>query len=297
MGGRYSLAPDKHEPHRGADDNASGTAVLLDVARTLARGAKPRRDVVFVAFSGEELGTLGSSHFVKSPPEGVSIKGAMAMINMDMVGRMRDNKLDVIGTDTASEWSELVQPACDEAHVNCKLGGGGFGPSDHTAFYAAGVPVLHLFTGTHSDYHKPSDEASRVNAAGAGQVSLIVAKATRNAADHAAALTYKNAPAPAPHGDARSFHASLGTIPDYAGPGEGKKGVLLSGVRPGSAAEKGGLRRGDVLVGLGKTEIGSVEDLMFVLQSSKPGETVGARVLREGKEVKLEVTFEEGKGR
>lgn len=298
-GGRYSLSPHSDEAHVGADDNASGTAVLLEVARELAaKKSELRRDVIFVAFSGEESGVLGSAHFVsKWPKEGKDnrMKDVYAMLNMDMVGRMRDNRLQVLGAETATEWKDIVGGACDASRVECALSGDGYGPSDQTSFYAGGVPVVHFFTGTHSDYHKPSDTADKINAAGAAQTGKICAGVALAASQRDAALTFKSGmEGPSPRGDLRSFNASLGTIPDYGGPGAGRKGVLLSGVRPGSGADKGGMKKGDVLIKLGKSEIGGVEDLMFVLNASKPGETVPAVVLRDGKEVKLEVTFQEG---
>lgn len=294
-GGRYSLAPHTEAPHVGADDNASGTAALLEVARMLAEKKKDlHRDVVFVAFSGEESGVLGSAHFVHEK----TVKDVYAMLNMDMVGRLRDNRLQVLGAETAKEWDEIVRTACDAAKVQCAPSGDGYGPSDQINFFSAGAPVLHFFSGTHSDYHKPSDTADKINAAGAAQTAKIVGLVAAAISARETPLTFKSdAQGPAPRGDMRSFNASLGTIPDYGGPGAGKKGVLLSGVRPGSGAEKSGMKKGDVLVRLGKAEIASVEDLMFVLNASKPGETVPAVVIRDGKEVKLEVTFGESGGK
>ncbi len=298
-GGRYSLSPTSEEVHGGADDNASGTAVLLEVARATAlRRGQLKRDVVFVSFSGEESGVLGSAHLVHKWVEQAKSKGKLenvyAMLNMDMVGRMRENRLQVLGAETAAEWKELVPAACTASRVECGLSGDGYGPSDHTSFYAASVPVLHFFTGTHGDYHKPSDTADKINAGGANQIGKIVADVAFAASTREKALTFKTGTeGGSDRGDQRSFNASLGTIPDYGGPGPGKKGVLLAGVRPGSGAEKGGMQKGDVLVRLGKSEVASVEDLMFVLNASKPGETVPAVVVREGKEVKVEVTFQE----
>ncbi len=300
LGGRYSLDPHSKAPHVGADDNASGVAVLLEVARALSSSpADRRRDVIFAAFSGEETGVLGSAHMVraagKKGPNGMpTLAGDVyAMLNMDMVGRMRDNRLMVLGTETASEWPGLVTPACDGGRVECKLGGDGYGPSDQMSFYVAGVPVLHFFTGAHSDYHKPSDDVSKINAGGAGRVAHIVASIAAELSRREGALSYtKGVDGPSSRGDMRGFNASLGTIPDYGGPGKGKKGVLLAGVRTGGGADKAGMKRGDILVRLGTHEIGSVEDLMYVLTSSKPGETVTAVVVREGKEVKLQVTFQ-----
>ena len=162
-------------------------------------------------------------------------------------------------------------------------------------FYAAGVPVMHFFTGSHPDYHKPTDAADRINAAGAAQIADAVASLATAVAARREAFTFQRMSGPATEGDARSFNASLGTVPDYAGPPGGASGVLLAGVRAGAPAEKAGLRRGDILVRLGLHPIGSVEDLMYALNASKPGETVTAVVKREGKEVKLPVTFEEGR--
>jgi len=295
-GGRDSLAPDQHEPHAGADDNASGTAALLEAARALAvRRGELRRDIVFVSFSGEESGVLGSTHFTRTPPAGIAVAEVVAMVNMDMVGRLRENRLSVLGTDSADEWPRLVGAVCAKARVDCTTGGDGFGPSDQTPFYAAGVPVVHLFTGAHGDYHKPSDTADKVNGAGAAQIAEIASELAAAVGVREARLSFKQAPAPAPRGDVRSFNASLGTIPDYAGPPRGQRGVLLAGVRPGGGAEAGGLQRGDILIALGSHEIGSVEDLMYVLNASRPGERVKATVLRGGRELKLDVTFQESR--
>ena len=294
MGGHDSLSPEKHEPHVGADDNASGTAALLEVARSLSqRKSELRRDIVFASFSGEEMGVLGSTHFTRSAPGGLKVDDIVAMINMDMVGRLRENRVAVLGSDSADEWKALVEVACAASRVDCAPSGDGFGPSDQTPFYAARVPVVHFFTGSHSDYHKPSDTADKINAAGAAQIAHVVADLATAVADRDVKLTLRQMPLPPPRGDVRSFHASLGTIPDYGGPPEGKKGVLLAGVRPGGPADKGGLRRGDILIRLGTHALGDVEDLMYALNASKPGETVTAVVLRDGKEVKLEVTFQE----
>jgi hypothetical protein len=297
LGDHHSLAPDSHLPHVGADDNASGTAGVLEVARQLAsRVDKLPVDVLFVAFSGEESGVLGSTHFTRSPPAGLKAADVRAMLNLDMVGRLRDNKVTVFGTSSADEWAKLLEPACAAARIDCApVEGGGFGPSDQMPFYAAGVPVVHFFTGSHADYHKPSDTADKINAAGAGQIAKAVATLAASVGARPGPLAFKKIPMPAPEGDVRSFNASLGTVPDYAGPPGGARGVLLAGVRAGGAAEKGGLRRGDILVRLGLHEIGSVEDLMFALNASKPGETVTAVVKRDGREVRMPVTFTEGR--
>ena len=292
-GGEGSLAPGEDAIHPGADDNASGTAALLEAARALAIGDKKlARDVVFVDFSGEERGLLGSNWFVKHPPPGLDPKNIVAMVNLDMVGRMRGNVLDVIGHDTATEFPDIVRGSCDEARIDCKLAeGGGYGPSDHSSFYGAGVPVLFIFTGNHADYHKPSDTADKLNGAGMAATADMVQRLAAALSDHAGSFSYQKVASPAPHGDTRSFGASLGTIPDYAG-SDGATGVLLAGVRAGGAADQAGMKAGDLLVKVGSHDVKNVEDLMYVLNESKPGEKTKAVVKRDGKTVELDVTFQ-----
>jgi Tol biopolymer transport system component len=300
MGGRHSLAPDRDEPHLGADDNASGTATVMEIARELyARRTELVRDVVVVLFSGEEEGVLGSTYFTRTPPAGLGkIENVVAMVNLDMVGRMRGNHLDVLGAKSALEWPTMVEEACDGARVRCTPGGGdGLGPSDQMPFFMAGTPVVHFFTGVHPDYHKPSDAPNTINAAGAAAVADIGVNLIVGVGARPARLSYQKLTVPPAEGDMRSFNASLGTIPDYAGPPNGVKGVLLAGVRPGSAADKAGLRRGDILVRIGRHAIDSVQDFSFVLNASKPGETVTAAVVRDGRALEMPVTFQEGRRR
>jgi len=285
-----SLDPDSKAPHNGADDNASGTAALLLAARKLAEDRNSlRRDVWFVAFSGEERGVLGSTAFTREPPPGLALADLDAMINMDMVGRLRENKLSVLGGESGEGWAGLVDPACGRAGLTCTVNGDGYGPSDHSPFYAAGVPVLHLFTGTHSDYHRPSDDSDKINALGGAKVAALAADLARTVANRPERVAYKSAPAPAPAGDVRGSGASLGTIPDYAG--DGRPGVLLAGARVGSPAEKAGIGRGDLLVELAGTEIRDIQDFMFVLRRATPGQRAPVVVVRDGRRVTLEVEF------
>jgi membrane-associated protease RseP (regulator of RpoE activity) len=218
----------------------------------------------------------------------------VAMINMDMVGRLRGNALSVLGGDSAEEWHAIVTPYCEHAGFSCSLGGDGYGPSDQYPFYAAGVPVLHFFTGVHEDYHKPSDDADKINGDGGVRVAALVAELAEGLSGRAERLAYKSLPAPAPRGDARSMGASLGTVPDYAG--DGRPGVLLSGVRAGSAAEQAGMQRGDLLVELGGTPIRDIHDFMYVLRRAKPGEKAAAVVLRGEERVTFEVTYGVSRG-
>lgn len=293
-GGRFSLAPDQTVPHGGADDNASGTAAVLEIARALmASRADLGRDVLVVLFSGEETGLLGSTHFVRARAD--TVHSALAMLNLDMVGRLRDNHAEILGSDSAPEWAALVTAACAGQRILCTVAGDGYGPSDQAAFYSAGLPVLHFFTGSHTDYHKPSDTADKINAAGAAAIAALVNRVIVSL-DASFRLTYhKGTGTQMTGGDARSFSVSLGTIPDYAGPPGGAPGVLLSGVRTGGAAEKAGMQRGDILIRLGTHAIRSVEDLMFALNNSKAGDTVTAVILRDGKEIRLNPTFQEAR--
>jgi Tol biopolymer transport system component len=295
FGSPDSMAPGSTDPHSGADDNASGVAAVLEAARRAIgeslEGTPLARDVVFVAFSGEETGLLGSTTFVRSPPGGLDLDQVLAMINLDMVGRLRE-KLIVLGDDSATEWQGIVRPLCQELDLPCAFGGDAYGPSDHTAFYAAGVPVLYLFTGPHDDYHKPSDDPGGINAAGGAQIARLTAEVVAELARRPEPLTYQETTAPAPRGDVRSYGASLGVIPDYAGL-EGVTGMLVAGVRPGGPADRAGIQRDDLLVHLAGTEIRDVHDLVYVLRQAKPGQTVEAVVMRDGERLKLEVTFGE----
>ncbi len=272
MGGSESLAPDAREPHNGADDNASGTAALLEAARVLAgRRDQLQRDVLFVAFSGEESGLLGSTAMTRSPLPGMAPAGMVAMLNMDMVGRLRGNRLSILGSDSAEEWESIVQPLCEALDMGCQMGGDGYGPSDQTPFYASGVPVLHLFTGAHDDYHKPSDDWPLINAAGGTRIAWLAADIAAELTGRDG-LTYRESEAPAPAGDVRGYGASLGTIPDYTGAPDGKLGMLLAGVRAGGPAADAGLQRGDRIVELAGREVRDIYDLMYILREARPGQ-------------------------
>ncbi len=290
FGNDGSLEPDSRAIHNGADDNASGTAALLEVARQMnERRGQLKRDVVFMAFSAEERGLVGASNIVRRPPEGLAIENIVAMVNMDMVGRLRDDKLSVLGGDSAEEWDDLVGPLCEHYGFECTVGGDGFGSSDQSAFFAADVPVLHFFTGTHSEYHKPSDDANLINAEGGARIAWLVSDVASTVANREGELTLvKTSDGPQRR---MALKARLGTIPDYAGPADGSPGLLLSDVRPESPAEEAGLQRGDIIVQIGDMEIASVQDYMVVLSESNPGDTAPVIVIRDGERVEMQVTF------
>jgi len=290
FGGDGSLDPDSRAIHNGADDNASGTAALLEVARQMQeRRAQLKRDVVFMAFAAEERGLVGASNIVRRPPEGLAMEEAIAMLNMDMVGRLRDDRLSVLGGDSAEEWDDLVAPLCERYGFECAIGGDGFGSSDQSAFFAADIPVLHFFTGTHSDYHKPSDDADLINSEGGARVAWLVSDVAGTLANLDGELTLvKTSDGPQQR---MALKARLGTIPDYAGPADGSPGLLLSDVRPDSPAEAAGLQRGDIIVQIGDMEIASVQDYMVVLSEANPGDAAPVIVLRDGERIELEVIF------
>ncbi|HVK86380.1 MAG TPA: M20/M25/M40 family metallo-hydrolase, partial [Kofleriaceae bacterium] len=235
MGGQHALDPNVKAVHNGADDNASGVAGLLEVARTLAtRKGELARDVYLVAFSAEEMGDLGSFHYVKYPPTKESV---VAMLNMDMIGRMRMNQLHVNGGDSAKEWKELVAPACTAARVDCTISGSGYGPSDHMPFYVGGVPVLFFFTGNHLDYHTATDDAEKINAVGAARVAQIASDVAVVTSTKPTLTYVKSPPEMVRGGDQRRRGASLGTVPSYSEDPNQPKGVRLSDVVLATAAK------------------------------------------------------------
>lgn len=290
MGGTGSLAPGVEAVHNGADDNASGVAALLEAARALAAGTSPARSVLFVAFTGEEMGLLGSNQFVGS---GVVPADRMkAMLNMDMVGRLGDDPLIVYGVDTAEEWRPLVESAARRYDVTVAARGEGYGPSDHTSFYTRDIPVLHFFTNVHGDYHQPGDDWEKIDTDGVQRVAGMVTDIARDLAARPANLTLvRGAGAPQPaagEGQTRGYGAWLGTVPDFT-PVE--RGVLLSGVSPGSPAEAAGILAGDVIVGLGDHDVADLQGMTDALRAHKPGDVVRVRYLRDGAERTAEVTL------
>jgi Tol biopolymer transport system component len=289
-GGPSALDPGTHAPHNGADDNASGIAGLVEVARALgAKKSELQRDVYFVAFSAEEMGTLGSEHYVKNPP---SKEPIVAMLNMDMIGRMKMNQLFVNGGDSAKEWKELVEPVCTAQKVSCSVAGSGYGPSDHMPFYIAGTPVLFMFTGSHREYHTAKDDADLINAAGGARVAAITAEVAHKVANRPGMLTYvKAAPDAPPAGDVRKRGASLGTVPGYGNDPNAPKGMTVSDVVPDGPAAKAGLKAGDRIIQLGTAEISSVADLMIVLQQAKPGTEIKVTFVRDNKIMQVTATY------
>jgi hypothetical protein len=281
LGGFGSLDPDSTGlVHNGADDNASGVAGLIQVAARLA-ASRPARTVVFIAFSGEELGLLGSSHYVKEPI--YPLAGTLAMINLDMVGRLRNGRLIVFGARSAKEFPALLDSLNWYAGFDLRAQGDGYGPSDQSSFYAAKRPVLHLFTDLHEDYHRTTDDWQKVNLDGLKRVADFTLGLVTALANRRNPLTFLDLPAPPPSQTASStaaasgYGAYLGTVPDMTGaPG----GVRLVGVRAGSPAEKAGLRGDDIITRIGTVDTPDLQSMTEALRSHRPGETVEIVVRR-----------------
>lgn len=322
-GGSGSLAPNSNEIHNGADDNASGTSALLELARKFRKEKKNKRTLIFIAFGAEESGLIGSKAYTANPI--FPLDKTVAMINMDMIGRLKDKKLTVGGIGTASEWQKLVtekQPveigegkvqfqktsainennvpisvgangkivatkSADRNFFNLQLNQDGFGPSDHSSFYAKKIPVLFFFTGTHMDYHKPSDDADKVNYKGLEKITSFVYEIAKSIDQSLARPTYKVAKSSSPRGGRMRFNVSLGTIPSYAD--SDNTGLVLDGVRNGSAADKAGIKGGDKIVKIAGKEIRNISDYMFMLGEMKAGKTYDVVVVRDGKKVNLKI--------
>ncbi len=274
----------------GADDNASGTAVVLDLARTLA-ASPPRRSVLLVLFSGEELGLLGSLHFVTNAP--IADDSVQAMVNFDMVGRLRNDRLIVYGTGTATEMPALVDSAnTGAAPLTLAKVPDGFGPSDHASFYAKGIPVLHLFTDLHEEYHRATDVPSTVNLPGTERVARYAERVTRLLADRDERLTPIRVAVRTPPAGASSSGAAVyfGSIPDMAA-AEGVTGLRLTGVSPGSPADRAGLKGGDVIVSFDGKPVSDLYDYTDALRARTPGDVVEVLALRDGQRLTFTATL------
>jgi hypothetical protein len=286
LGGFGSLDPDSTgSVHNGADDNASGVSALIQVAARLAV-SPPARTVVFIAFSGEELGLLGSAYYVKTPI--YPLAGTLAMVNLDMIGRLRNGRLIVYGARSASQFPALLDSLNWYAGFDLKAQGDGYGPSDQSSFYAAKRPVLHLFTDLHEDYHRSTDDWQKINLDGLKRVSDFALGLVTALANRRGPLTFQELPAQLPlqasnSSSASGYGAYLGTVPDLTGtPG----GVRLVGVRAGSPAEKAGLRGDDIITRIGGMETPDLQAMTEALRSHHPGETVEI-VIRRGAAVTI----------
>ena len=263
FGSRGSLAPGERAIHNGADDNASGVAVLLELAQHFA--ARPMaRTLIFVAFGGEELGTLGSQFYVAHPVW--PLDHTIAMLNLDMVGRLRE-QLTVHGTGTSPAWAAILDDLdAQGSHPTIARVPDGFGPSDQSSFYGAQVPVLWFFTGAHEQYHRPTDDLETINGAGAVRVANLVSAITETIAGTGLEIPY--AVAPTTQRRAAAFSVGLGLIPEYSFPGPGLK---VASVRPDGPADQAGVSAGDVLLKLADRDIEDVYGYTAVLSDLEAG--------------------------
>jgi len=288
-----SLAPSQiGQIHPGADDNASGTAGLLELARLLSpMKGQLERGILFASFAGEELGLLGSAAWVKSPTK--PLDKAVAMLNMDMIGRIKDDKVFIGGVGTGSTFQKILEQAGSDSHFKFEYSQGGYESSDHTSFVAQKIPVLFFFSGLHGDYHKPSDTWDKINPDAATRLLNVVA-GTILALDQAPERpTFINVVEANPHSSGGGGYGPyFGSIPDFS---QTENGVRFSDVKPESPAAKAGLKAGDVLVQFGGKPIKNLYDFTDALRRSKVGDVVPVTVLRDGKELKVEVKLERRK--
>jgi len=294
-----SLAPSQiGQIHPGADDNASGTAGLLELARVLSPlKGQLDRGILFASFAGEELGLLGSAAWVKDPTK--PLDKAVAMLNMDMIGRIQDNKVYVGGVGTGSDFQKILEQARGDSPLKFEISPGGYSSSDHTSFVMKRIPVLFFFSGLHSDYHKPSDTWDKINSGSAAMLVNIVARAAVELASEPGKPTFVEVIENNPHAGlpvsgsgGGGYGPYFGSIPDF---GQTENGVRFSDVKPGSPAAKAGLRAGDVLIQFASKPVKNLYDFTDALRSSKVGDVVPVTVLRDGKELKVEVKLEQRK--
>ncbi|MBL8005975.1 MAG: M20/M25/M40 family metallo-hydrolase [Ignavibacteria bacterium] len=272
--------------HNGADDNASGTAGVLELAQKFSSEKnRLKRSILFICFASEEAGLLGSAYFTKSPLfEKYNI---VAMLNMDMIGRLKDDKLIIYGTGTSSVWNNLIDSLNNSFKFNLTKNPEGFGPSDHSSFYSKNIPVLHFFTGTHSDYHSPSDDYDKINAEGEVKVLNMVYDVSMNLDKMKTKPDFiKVAAANNENRTMGSIKVYVGTIPDYSSTVEGMK---ITGVKEGSPAEKAGLIAEDVIIKFGTKDVKNIYDYMYAMGEYKPGEEAEIIVLRKNEQVTLKI--------
>jgi len=291
----HSLAPSQAgQIHPGADDNASGTAGVLELARMFGPlKGRLDRGILFANFAGEELGLLGSAEWLKAPTR--PIEKAVAMLNMDMIGRIKDQKVFIGGVGTGTTLKQVLESSAKGSALRLEFSQSGYSSSDHTSFVTRRIPVLFFFSGLHSDYHKPSDSWEKINASAAAELLDLVSAVTRELAEGAGRPQFV-AVAENPHAGGVSsgggYGPYFGSIPDF---GETENGVRFSDVRPGSPAAKAGLLAGDVLVQFGDKPIKNLYDFTDALRRSKVGDAVEVTVLRAGQPLKVSVTLAERK--
>jgi hypothetical protein len=259
---------------------------LIELARRFAsRPEKPSRRLVFIAFTAEERGLIGSAHYVKEPV--FPLEKTVAMFNLDMVGRLRDNELTVFGTGTSPGWKTLADELARKHEFDVTHKPEGFGPSDHSSFYGQRIPVLHFFTNSHSDYHRPSDDWDKVNVAGMRRIIHFIEDVVLDTLAQSERPEYVEVKGRATI-DRSGARPYFGSIPDFASE---EAGYSLQGVSPGSPADEAGLKGGDRIVDLGGQKIGGLEDFDLALRKFSAGDQVEVKVVRDGEEKVFKVTL------
>jgi aminopeptidase YwaD len=293
LGDEHSLSPSLiGTVHPGADDNASGTAGVIELARWATRQPKPKRGILFLTFAGEELGLLGSEWFVNHPT--YPLEKAVAMINMDMIGRIREGKIYLSGSGTGSTFPKLLEDVKPPTPLQIDLAEkAGYGSSDHTSFTTKGVPVLFFFSGLHADYHKTTDTADKIDSADAVKLlDYIASLITRLENDPRPQYLRVAEPSPGPvgSGGGSGYGPSFGSIPDFNEP---PKGVRFADVRDGTPAAKAGLKAGDILIEFDGKDIANLYDFTYALRAHKPGDLVLVKVLRGTMTIEAKVLLTE----
>ena len=275
--------------HNGADDNASGVAGVLELARVFAGNeVKEKQNLLFICFSGEELGLNGSRFYANNPT--VSLENTDAMINMDMIGRFEPTKgLTIGGLATSPVWNGIVNAATQSLGVKFRADSAGTGGSDHTSFYVKNLPVLFFFTGVHTDYHKTSDDIEKINFEGEALILNLVADIVKRTNETTEKIQFRQYTDPHAANNARmSFKVTMGLLLDYSFDGPG---IKVDGVVANRPAEKSGIKAGDTILTLGEYKIGNVQEYMEALGKFEKGQTVDAQLIRDQKLTKTKVTF------
>jgi hypothetical protein len=284
--GSSSMAGDTVVVHHGADDNASGVGMMLELAEkfALTKGSH-KRSIICIAFAGEELGLLGSKYFVENP--GIDLTKVNAMINLDMVGRLPEtNVLQISGVGTAEGLKELIDSENDTNLISLVFSDEGYGRSDHASFYGKNIPVLFYFTGAHLDYHKPADTYDRINYSGMVTISSLIFNVTETLASSPKRLHFREAgPKPETGRITRKKIITLGIMPDFAG--IVKNGLRADEVYPGRPAALGGMKKGDIITGINGKIINNIQDYMFRLGQIKYGQVITVEVLRDNNKIVL----------
>lgn len=295
QGGAGSLTPWSHGIHHGADDNASGTTAMLALADRFAHQGPQPRSIIFIAFTAEEEGLLGSAHFVDHCP--VPTDKIVGMLNLDMVGRVRDEKLLIGGEGTADNFPGLVSKADEGLALKLgEFGKGGIGPSDHTSFALKKVPVLFFFSGMHLDYHRPTDTADKINFDGMSEVvdlgeRIVKAMTVMPRQQYVSKFDGSGTPGLDMSAAGGGKRASLGAIPDYSQGEDAAEGMRIGGIVPGSPADKVGLKEGDLVVNFNGAKIANMIEYTNALGKARPGETVKVKVVRGGKPIEIDATL------